>query len=113
VKAKLAPAQEGTDRDLVLHKLEQAEKRVVACSFLVAKIVSVVALLLTLLLLEAGMVARVWETEFGHPEPSTPFVHGKAVSLAPLGSAPEAASRLELKRGHAHPRPARAQPPRH
>jgi hypothetical protein len=85
MKVKPEASHEGnlTDRDLVLHKLERAEKRVVACSFLVAKVVSVVALLLTLLILEAGMVARVWETEFGHPQiVSPPPAEGRAALFA-------------------------------
>jgi hypothetical protein len=75
---------EWTEKDLILARLERAEKRVVACSFLVAKIVSVLALLLTLLLLETGVVIRVWETEFGP--------HSQAVEIL-----------LQKFRPHRHP----------
>lgn len=52
------------ERDTFVTVLERAEKRVVACSFLLAKIISVVALLLSLIVLEAGAVSRIWHTEF-------------------------------------------------
>jgi hypothetical protein len=52
------------DRDTILRTLECAENRVVAASFVLAKIVSVTALLVALLLLEGGVVKRIWEAEF-------------------------------------------------
>lgn len=55
-----------TERSLdhVLERLERAEKRVVAGSFLIVKIVSVVALVASLILLEAGVVRQIWKIEF-------------------------------------------------
>lgn len=52
------------DKDNVVEALERAERRVMAVSFLLAKIVSVGALLAALVLLEAGVVKRIWATEF-------------------------------------------------
>ena len=57
-----APLAQG--KDTVLEALERAEKRVIAISFLLAKLVSVGALLAALVLLEAGFIKRMWETEF-------------------------------------------------
>jgi hypothetical protein len=58
-----------------LAALERAEKLVIAASFLVAKVVSVVALLLALIVLEAGVVKGFWRVEFGSevpPHPTSP-----------------------------------------
>ncbi len=55
------------EKDGVLLRLERAEKRVIAASFLLAKIVGVSALLLTLIILEAGVVISIFENEL-HPE---------------------------------------------
>jgi hypothetical protein len=69
---------EWTEKDPILDRLERAEKRVVACSFLVAKTVSVIALLLALLLLETGVVIRVWNAEHGHPSQAVETLSPKA-----------------------------------
>jgi hypothetical protein len=53
----------GRSLDHVLEGLERTEKRVVACSFLIVKIVSIVALVVSLILLEGGGVRRIWEIE--------------------------------------------------
>jgi hypothetical protein len=50
--------------DTILEAVERAEKRVIAISFLLAKIVSVVALLVALLLLETGVIRRILAIEF-------------------------------------------------
>jgi hypothetical protein len=52
------------ETDTLLLALEQAERRIVAISFLVAKIISVGILLILLLVLEAGVVTRLWESDF-------------------------------------------------
>lgn len=88
---------ERVDKDTVVEALERAEKRVFAISFLLTKVVSVGALLAALVLLEVGVVKRIWETEF-RIEPvhsqSAPSVieHGDfpvpAASPAPVGRAP-------------------------
>jgi hypothetical protein len=52
------------DKDRASDALERAEKRVMAVSFLLAKLVSLGVLLAALVLLEAGVVKRIWETEF-------------------------------------------------
>ncbi len=50
--------------DSLLTALERAEKRVFAISFLVVKVTSVSALLAALILIEFGVIRRIWETEF-------------------------------------------------
>jgi hypothetical protein len=50
--------------DRILQIIERIEKRVVACSYLVAKTVSVLVFLAALLLLEAGVLKHLWSAEF-------------------------------------------------
>ena len=59
----LSKAKHGASE--MLEAFERTEKRVVAISFLAAKIISVIALLLALILLEGAVVKRIAETEFG------------------------------------------------
>ncbi len=69
-ECKVPSPREVTDKrgdrvkDELLETLERTEKRVIAMSFLLAKVISVAALLAALVLLEAGVVKRIWETEF-------------------------------------------------
>jgi hypothetical protein len=66
-------------RDIVLGAMERIERRVIASSFLAAKIVSVAAILAALLLLEFSAVRRIWEVEFGaNPsgQPASPSGEG-------------------------------------
>jgi hypothetical protein len=53
--------------DPIVVAVERAERRVVACSFLLAKILSVVALLLCLALIEAATIKHLWESEISVP----------------------------------------------
>jgi hypothetical protein len=60
-------------RDGLVEIAERAERSVVAFAFLVAKVVSVIALLLALILLEAGVVVRIWKAEFSDDAHSLPL----------------------------------------
>ena len=52
------------NEDEVVQGIHQFEHRVVACSYLAAKIVSVLAVLGVLLVLEASVLAHLWSAEF-------------------------------------------------
>jgi hypothetical protein len=45
---------------------DRAEKGVVGYSFLIVKVISVTALICALALLEAGVILKIWQTEFSH-----------------------------------------------
>ena len=54
------------NRDKVLDAIERAEKRVVASSFLVMKIVTIVVLVVAIILLEVGFLHQIWISEFSN-----------------------------------------------
>jgi len=51
-------------RDNILDAFERTEKRIITCSFLMVKIVSYLAWVAALILLEAGVLRQIWKIEF-------------------------------------------------
>jgi hypothetical protein len=66
-----AVAGKSAEKDGILETFERAEKCVVAASFLAAKIISVIALMIVLTLLGVGVLKRAWEIGFSVMTPST------------------------------------------
>jgi hypothetical protein len=60
--------------DSLFRAFERMERRVVLCSLLLAKTVSVLAILAALIILEGGAIVRLWTSEFDHGTPRTRMV---------------------------------------